>query len=70
MVNNSQEIRRSNEEDLQRYDELEKLFDLLKNEWPECFDNISQSYLSRAQIAVSLLSTYIMHGFISSLNIN
>ena len=70
MVNSSKEIRRSNEEDLQRYDELEKLFDLLKNEWPECFDNISQSYLSRAQIAVSLLSTYIMHGFISSLNIN
>ena len=68
MVNNSNEIR-TKEENSERYDELKKLFDLLKDEWPECFDNISESYLSRAQIAVSLLSSYIMHSFISRLNI-
>ena len=52
MVNHSAEIRRS-EENLQRYDELKKVFSLLKKEWPYCFDNTQESYLSRAEIAVS-----------------
>ena len=52
MVNHSAEIRRS-EENLQRYDKLKKVFSLLKKEWPYCFDNTQESYLSRAEIAVS-----------------
>ena len=41
------------EKNLQRYDELKKVFGLLKQEWPYCFDNTQESYLSRAEIAVS-----------------
>ena len=53
MVNNCHEIRRSEEENLQRYDELQNLFDLLKKEWSECFDNTLGSYKHQAEIAVS-----------------
>ena len=41
------------EENLQRYDELKKIFGLLKKKWNYCFDNTQESYLSRAEIAVS-----------------
>ena len=53
MVNNAYEILRSKEENSQRYDELKKLFHLLKEEWPECFDNTLRLYKLQAQIAVS-----------------
>ena len=55
MVNESKEIRRSKEENLQRYDELKKVFEELKEKWPHCFDNTQKTpaYLSRAEIAVS-----------------
>ena len=53
MVNNLLEIHRSEEENLQRYDELKNLFDLLKDEWPECFDNTLREYKPQSQIAVS-----------------
>ena len=36
---------------LQRYTELKKVFDLLKQEWPKCFDNIGM-YIPEAQLAV------------------
>ena len=52
MVNDSKQIRRF-EENLQRYDELKKVFALMKKEWNYCFDNTQESYLSRAEIAVS-----------------
>ena len=43
------------EKNLQRYDELKKIFGLLKEKWNYCFDNAlsQQPYLSRAEIAVS-----------------
>lgn len=53
MVNYSCEIRRTKEENLQRYDELKKLFDLVKEEWPQCFDSTLGLYKLQAQIAVS-----------------
>ena len=42
-------------EDIQRYDELKKIFYSLMNEWPHCFDNTLKEpmYLTRSQIAVS-----------------
>ena len=58
LLNDAKEQCRGNEfseqeKNLQRYDELKKVFDLLKKEWPYCFDNTEESYLSRAEIAVS-----------------
>ena len=54
MLNDSKENDRGEEEkNLQRYDELKKVFGLLKKEWNYCFDNTQESYLSRAEIAVS-----------------
>ena len=41
------------EKNLQRYDELKKIFGLLKKKWNYCFDNTHELYLSRAEIAVS-----------------
>ena len=35
----------------QRHTELMKVFDLLKKQWPECFDNIGM-YLPEAELAV------------------
>ena len=63
MVNYSCEIRRTKEENLQRYDELKKLFDLVKEEWPQCFDSTLGLYKLQAQIAVSWFWTDIMHNF-------
>ena len=35
----------------QRHTELMKVFELLKEKWPECFDNIGM-YLPEARLAV------------------
>ena len=57
MLNDSKENDRGEEEEnLQRYDELKKVFGLLKKEWNYCFDNTQESYLSRAEIAVSYIN--------------
>ena len=57
MSNDSKENDRGEEEEnLQRYDELKKVFGLLKKEWNYCFDNTQESYLSRAEIAVSYIN--------------
>ena len=60
MSNDSKENDRGEEEEnLQRYDELKKVFGLLKKEWNYCFDNTQESYLSRAEIAVSYINQKI-----------
>ena len=46
MDNNSKDKQK-----LQRYTELKEVFELLKQKWPMCFDNIGM-YLPAAQLAV------------------